>query len=160
MISLDEHDLAILRVLQNNAKATITEISEQCHLTRTPIFERIRKMEEGGVIQSYRAQIDPESVGFSLHAFCNVSLKEHAASFLGNFEKRILELPEVTACYHTAGMFDYLLEIRVVDMDAYRNFISSQLAGIDNIGNVQSFFIMKDLKTGSELPLHLSDQFR
>lgn len=156
MIRLDETDFRILDILQKNAKATISDIAVECNLSRTPIFDRIRKMEDNGVIKSYKANVNADAIGLPLHAFCNISLKEHAAEFLVQFEQEITNLPEVVAVYHTAGLFDYLLEIRAAHMEAYRNFIAKKLAGIDNIGNVQSFFIMNVLKDGSQLPLNNS----
>lgn len=144
-MKLDQFDRCILSCLQSNAKLTISELSEMCGLSRTPVHERLKKLEESGAIRAYQAKLDPAVVGFDIHAFCNVSLKEHAQNFLENFEREITACQEVIACHHIAGMFDYLLEIRVEDMKAYQNFIAKKLASIENIGNVQSSFVMKEI---------------
>jgi Lrp/AsnC family leucine-responsive transcriptional regulator len=148
-MKLDQYDLKLLDLLTSNSKLTITELSEACGLTRTPVFERIRKMEEHSVIVGYKAKVDLEEIGFSIHAFCNVSLKEHSKAFLTTFEEEIVAHKEVITCHHIAGMFDYLLEIRVKDMQAYQTLISEKLAGMENIGNVQSSFVMKAIRQDS-----------
>ncbi|MDP4826132.1 MAG: Lrp/AsnC family transcriptional regulator [Flavobacteriales bacterium] len=145
MMKLDKFDRCILSSLQDDAKLTISELSEKCGLSRTPVHERLKKLEETGAIRAYQTKLDPAIVGFDIHAFCNVSLKEHAQKYLENFEQEITACYEVIACHHIAGMFDYLLEIRVADMKAYQYFISKKLASIENIGNVQSSFVMKEI---------------
>lgn len=152
---LDAYDLKLLDLLTSNSKLTITELSEACGLTRTPVFERIRKMEENGVIKGYKARVNHEKAGFSIHAFCNVSLKEHSKEFLNTFEEEIIAHKEVVACHHIAGMFDYLLEIRVKDMRAYQDLISEKLAGMENIGNVQSSFVMKAIRQDAAPPFSM-----
>ncbi|WP_306642852.1 Lrp/AsnC family transcriptional regulator [Sanyastnella coralliicola] len=152
-MKLDNYDLKLIELLQENAKLTVSELAEACGLSRTPVYERMKKLEANGVIKSYNARIDPQTSGLQLHAFCNVSLKEHAHDFLRNFEDEIKEFPQVVAAYHTAGMFDYMIEVRCRNMEAYHDFIASKLAGLGNIGNVQSFFIMKEIKSPGPLDL-------
>lgn len=141
----DRYDRFILKLLQTNAKHSLTELARKMGLSRTPVHERVRKFERSGIIKGYRAEINPKKIGLQIHAFCNVSLKEHTTDYLETFEHEISEYTQVVAAYHTAGMFDYLLEIRVKDMAEYKDFISQDLAGMQNIGNVQSFFVMDEL---------------
>lgn len=149
MIKLDNYDYRILDLLVTNSKMTISELSAACGLSRTPVFERIKKLEESKVIEGYSAEINHASVGLAIHAFCMVSLKEHSTKFLNTFEKEILTHTEVVNCHHIAGMFDYLIEIRCTDMNAYHDLISIRLAGLENIGNVQSSFVLKPVKAKS-----------
>jgi Lrp/AsnC family transcriptional regulator, leucine-responsive regulatory protein len=135
-----------LTELQFDSKQTIKELSDKINLTPTPVYERIKKLEENGCIIGYKAQIDRFSIGLSLMVFCNISLKEHQAKFLSQFEKEIQPLDEVMACYHLGGMYDYLLKICVRNMDEYQKFIANKLANIKNIANVQSSFVMKEIK--------------
>ena len=109
-------------------------------------------MEKNGVIQSYKAIVDRRKLGLQLLVFCNVSLKEHQASFLENFENDIVNFPEVISCYHIAGMYDYLIQLTVKDMDEYQVFISKKIANINNIAKVQSSFVMTEVKTNQDLP--------
>jgi Lrp/AsnC family transcriptional regulator, leucine-responsive regulatory protein len=143
---VDEIDKKIMTELQFDSKQTIKELSEKMNLTPTPVYERIKKLEENGFIVGYKAQINRFSIGLSLMVFCNISLKEHQAKFLSQFEKDIQPLDEVMACYHLGGMYDYLLKICVRNMDEYQKFIANKLANIKNIANVQSSFVMKEIK--------------
>ncbi len=151
--SLDATDLRILRLLQRQAKVTNKEIAAELGLTPSPVFERVRRLERNGYIQRYVALVDRQKMGLSLLAFCNVSIKEHARPYILQFEREILTLPEVVECFHTAGGFDYLMKIIVPDMKAYQRFIVQKLAALENIGRVQSSFVMEEIKHNTELPL-------
>ena len=150
---LDKTDKSILTLLQENSKYTIKELSERLNLTSTPIFERIKRLENQGYILSYSANIDRKKIGLSLVSFCNVSLKSHETAFIAKFEKDILQFSEVIECYHIAGMHDYLLKVMVKDMDEYRYFLSKKLASLESIGQVQSSFVMTEIKSTSKLPI-------
>ncbi len=143
---IDKIDKKILTELQFDSKQTIKELSEKMNLTPTPVYERIKKLEENGFITGYKAQVNRFSIGLSLMVFCNISLKEHQAKFLAQFEKDIQSLEEVLACYHLGGMYDYLLKVCVKNMDDYQNFVANKLANIENIATVQSSFVMKEIK--------------
>ncbi|TXB62262.1 Lrp/AsnC family transcriptional regulator [Phaeodactylibacter luteus] len=153
MKALDAIDRRILTMLQANGKATNKEIAGVLGMSITPIYERIKKMEEAGYIKAYAAVVDRDLLGFKLVAYCNVQLKEHSKEYLEQFESQIASLEEVSECYHIAGMFDYLLKVHVQDVEAYRAFLADKLAALDNIGNVQSSFVMKPVKWQLSLPV-------
>jgi len=150
---IDATDKSILRMLQGNSKLTIKEIASKLNLTTTPIFERIKRLEKENYITSYRAIVDRKKIGLSLLAFCNISLNQHEATFISKFEKDIQQFSEVIECYHIGGMFDYLLKVVVDDMDAYQYFVAKKLASVDNIGQVQSAFVMTEVKSTAILPI-------
>ena len=150
---IDPTDKSILALLQNDGKITFKEIASQLNLTTTPVYERIKRLEREGYIKSYKAILDRKKIGLNLLVFCNISLKEHQASYLAQFEKDIKEFNEVIACYHIAGMYDYLIKISVEDMDVYQHFIANKLANIKNIARVQSSFVMTEVKSAVDLPL-------
>ena len=153
MYKLDKTDIQILSFLQKDSKLTNKEIAAQLNLTTTPVYERIKKMEREGVIDRYVALINPSKVGLQLTAFCNVSLKEHSKEFIEQFEHEISKFSEVNECYHIAGMYDYLLRVIVADMSAYQNFIINKLATLENIGQVQSSFVMTKIKSSTAINL-------
>lgn len=144
---LDIIDKKILFELQNDGKQTIKDLSNKLNLTSTPIYERIKRLEQEGYITGYKAQINRQKVGLKLLVFCNVSLKEHQSTYLSKFEEDIQQFNEVLACFHLGGMYDYLLKVCVEDIETYQDFISNKLANIDNIANVQSSFVMKEIKS-------------
>ena len=120
--TLDEKDIAILRVLQPNARATVKEISDRVHLSTTPVHERIKRMEESGVITQYATLLDHSKVKKGLMVICYVSLKQHNKNAGAKFIKSIHELNEVTECYNISGEFDFMLKVVAENMDAYYDF--------------------------------------
>jgi DNA-binding Lrp family transcriptional regulator len=144
--SLDEKDLAILRILQQNARATVKEISEKVHLSTTPVHERIKRMEESGIIKQYATLVDHAKVKKGLMVICYVSLKQHNKNAGAKFIKSIQEMNEVIECYNISGEFDFMLKVVAENMDDYYNFHVNKLSEADNIGHVQSVFVMGIIK--------------
>jgi Lrp/AsnC family leucine-responsive transcriptional regulator len=151
-IEIDKIDRGILSLLQKDAKMKIKEIAHAMDMTTTPIFERIKKLENSGIINSYRAIITPAKLGFQLTAFCTVTLKDHHHENIESLVDDVRGMPEVMECYHIAGLFDYLLKIMVKDMEAYQKFITTKLANTKYIARVQSSFVMTEIKKQYELP--------
>lgn len=150
---LDATDRRILKMLQLDGKATIKEMANQLNMTNTPVFERVKRLERDGFIKQYTAILDRQKIGLQMVVFCTVSLKVHHADFLERFEQEVTCLEEVVECYHIAGMFDYLLKVVVRDMDVYRQFVSKKLAALENIGKVQSSFVMTEIRHSTALPI-------
>ncbi|SHI48532.1 Lrp/AsnC family transcriptional regulator [Aquimarina spongiae] len=150
---MDAIDRSILLLLQKDGKITIKQIAERLHLTTTPIFERVKKLEREGHIKSYKAILNRKKIGLQLMAFCNITLNQHQKDFIKKFEKDIQQFPEVVECYHVAGMFDYLIKIYAEDMESYQDFLSNKLASLENISKVQSSFVMTEVKDFSYLPI-------
>lgn len=149
--ALDEKDWAILQLLQEDAKITVREISTKIHLSPTPVHERIKRMEDEGVITKYVALVDQSKVGKRLMVICYVSLKEHNKKAGINFIKAIRAMNEVTECYSISGEFDFMLKVMESDMDAYYDFHVNKLSQIENVGHVQSIFIMGIIKQTHQL---------
>jgi len=150
-ITLDEKDRAILRLLQEDAKITVREIAGRVHLSTTPVHERIKRMEDTGVILRYATLVDHSKVKKGLMAICYVSLKEHNKRSGGKFIKTIQELPEVIECYIISGEFDFQLKVVVENMDAYYDFHVNKLGQLENVGHVQSTFVMGVIKQTHQL---------
>lgn len=142
----DAKDLEILKWLRNNARMTIKEISEKVHLSTTPVHERIRRMEENGVIRQYTTIVNGAKVKRGLMVICYVSLKQHSKNAGAKFIKSIMEMDEVTECLTISGEFDFLLKVVTENMDTYYNFHVNKLSEIENVGNVQSVFVMGVIK--------------
>jgi Lrp/AsnC family transcriptional regulator, leucine-responsive regulatory protein len=143
---LDPKDLAILKLLQHNARITVKEISDKIHLSTTPVYERIKRMEEAGVIKQYATLVDHVKVKKNLMVICYVSLRQHSKTAGAKFIKSINEMNEVIECYNISGEFDFMLKVIVENMDAYYDFHVNRLGEVENIGNVQSTFIMGIIK--------------
>lgn len=145
-VSLDQKDVAILKLLQHNARVTIKEISDKVNLSTTPVYERIKWMEEAGVIRQYATLVDPAKLNKHLMVIVYVSLKQHNKTAGSKFVKAINEMTEVLECYSISGEFDFMLKVVVEDMNVYYDFHVNRLSEIENIGNVQSVFVMGIVK--------------
>ena len=143
---LDQKDLAILKLLEQNARITVKEISDKIHLSTTPVYERIKRMEEAGVIKQYATLVDHSKVKKGLMVICYVSLKQHSKTVGAKFIRAIQEMYEVIECYNISGEFDFMLKVVVENMDAYYDFHVNKLSDVENIGNVQSVFVMGIIK--------------
>jgi Lrp/AsnC family leucine-responsive transcriptional regulator len=143
---LDATDIAILRLLQLNAKMTVKEISDQVHLSTSPVHERIKRMEQSGVIKQYATLVDHAKVNKGLMVICYVSLKQHDKKAGTKFIAYINELNEVIECYNISGEFDFMLKVVAADMEDYYNFHVNKLSQSENIGHVQSVFVMGIIK--------------
>ncbi len=148
---LDKIDLSILKLLQQNARITIKEISEKVHLSTTPVHERVRRMEERGVIMQYATIVNGAKVKKGLMVICYVSLKQHSKNAGAKFIKSILEMNEVIECLTISGEFDFMLKVVEENMDAYYDFHVNKLSEIENVGNVQSVFVMGVIKQTHQL---------
>jgi DNA-binding Lrp family transcriptional regulator len=149
--TLDTIDLAILKLLQENARITIKEISAHVHLSTTPVHERIKRMEETGVIQQYVTIVNGARVKKALMVICYVSLRQHSKNAGGKFIKTILELNEVIECLTISGEFDFILKVVTENMDAYYDFHVNKLSQLENVGKVQSVFVMGVIKQTHQL---------
>lgn len=141
-------DLKILRCLQKDAKMTTKQIAERVNLSSTPVFERIKRLENEGYIKQYTAVLDPDKMGRGFLVFCSVKLKQMNRDVAIDFVSVIKSIPEVTACYNVAGEFDYILTIYAPDMKYYNDFVINVLGTIGSIGSILSTFVMKEIKQG------------
>jgi DNA-binding Lrp family transcriptional regulator len=151
MPALDLTDLEILKILQQNARATIKEISDKVHLSTTPVHERIRRMEGNGVIKQYVTLLNASKVGKGLMVICYVSLRQHSKNAGDKFIRSILGMNEVLECLTISGEFDFMLKVVASNMDEYYNFHVNKLSNIENVGNVQSVFVMGVVKMTQQM---------
>lgn len=148
---LDEKDVSILRLLQKNARMSVKEIADTIHLSATPVHERIKRLEQSGVVKYYAAMLDAAKLGRKLMVICHVSLREHNKIAGSKFIKSILDMSEVLECYSISGEFDFLLKVVTEDMETYYNFHVNKLSQVENVGHVQSTFVMGVVKQSHAL---------
>lgn len=151
MKQLDSTDHQILHLLQKNAKFTIKEIATEMGMTTTPVYERIKRMEEHGYIQNYVALLDKHKLGLYLTVFCKVTLLDHSKAQMEIFESQINTHQEVIECFQIAGDFDYLLKVVLKDMAAYQNFMVEKIANLPNVQKIQSSFVLNEVKCNTQL---------
>ena len=142
-----------LCILQKNSTLSVKEIAKQINLTFTPTYERIKHLEETGIIQKYVALVDRSKVGLTIAAYCNVTLKEQSRSALLQFEKEIKDIPEIVEITSVSGTYDYMLKIISVDINTYNNFIIDTLSNISNIGQYHSSIVLAEVKKTTKFKL-------
>ena len=151
--TLDKTDIQILRVLQENARITVKDLALKVHLSPTPVFERLHRLENEGYIRKYTAVLDAAKLGRGFLVFCSVRLRRMGKDIANDFVNRVKDIPEVAECYNISGDFDYLLKIYAPDTQYYNNFLITPLGTIDSLGSVQSSFVMSEIKNSCGLPL-------
>ena len=135
-----------MRLLQQDCKQTNKALSNKLNLSVTAVYERIRKLEREGVIDSYVALVKKEKVEKAFVAFCHIKLVQHSQDYVVRFEEEVTKLSEVLECYHISGDYDYLLKVLVRDMEAFREFIVNKLTSINHIGSTHSMFVINEVK--------------
>ncbi|MBS6268090.1 MAG: Lrp/AsnC family transcriptional regulator [Tannerella sp.] len=145
-VKIDKVDLQILRTLQGNARLTLKELAAQVSLSSTPVFERLKRLENEGYIKKYIAILDAEKLNQGFVVFCNVKLSRINQEIATEFTRIIQNIPEVTECYNISGSFDYLLKIHAPNMKYYQEFILNVLGSIDSLGSIESTFVMDEVK--------------
>ncbi len=153
MHNLDKIDIAILNILQEDSTTSVKDIGIKVGLSQTPTYERIKYLEESGIITKYTALLDASKVGFNLMAYCNVTLKEQSKNALIEFEKAVLIIPQIMEVISLSGTYDYMLKIVTKDIADYNQFVVNTLAGIKNIGQYHSLIVMNTVKREIALPL-------
>lgn len=143
---LDKTDLQILRTLQENARLTVKELASRVSLSSTPVFERLKRLESNGYIQKYIAVLNAEKLNRGFIVFCNVKMRRINREISEEFTKIIQDIPEVTECYNISGSFDFKLKIHAPDMKYYQEFVLNVLGNIDNLGSLESTFVMNTVK--------------
>ena len=152
---LDKTDILILKALQENGRITVKDLALKVHLSTTPVFDRMRRLEKEGYIQRYTAVLSPAKLGRGFTVFCSVRLRRMGKEIAHDFVARIKDIPEVAECYNISGDFDYLLKIYAPDMKYYNEFIINILGTIDSLGSIQSWFVMDEIKNSYGLPVSL-----
>ena len=150
---LDKTDLQLLKILQENGRSSIKELAQRVHLSPTPVFDRVRRLESTGVIERYTAVLNAAKLGQGFIVFCSVRLRRMGKDIAHDFVERVKDIPEVAECYNISGEFDYLLKIYAPDMQYYNEFCINVLGTIESLGSIQSSFVMNPIKTSVGLPL-------
>ncbi|MCA6065597.1 Lrp/AsnC family transcriptional regulator [Chryseobacterium sp. RG1] len=152
-MDFDDLDKKLLIYLQEDAKQTTKELSYKLGLSVTAVYERIKKLEKIGVISKYVALLNRDKINKNFTVLCHVKLIQHKKEYVIEFEKEVVNLPEITECFHVSGDYDYILKINVKDMQDYRNFMLSKLTTIKHIASTHSSFMISEVKNTTAIIL-------
>ena len=153
MNGLDATDIAILKILQENAALTNKQIASRVYLSPTPVFERIKRLREQGYIKNFVAVLDAEKLNCSFVAFCYIKMKQHTFDNAQRLLDAVQSMEEVGECYNISGDYDFLLKVYVSSMKEYQQFVLRILGELDCIGGLNSSFVMGEVKNTHAVPV-------
>lgn len=152
-IRMDEVDAQLLRLLQQDGRITNAELARRVGLSPPSVLQRVRKLEESGLIKGYVAILDQEKIGFKLQVIAMVSLALHQEQPIERFRQEVADIQEVLECLHVSGDFDFLLKVVVPDMASYEKLVREKLSSINGVGKIHSCFVLAVNKQTSSLPI-------
>lgn len=150
---LDKIDMKIIQLLQHHARISIAELAEKVGLSATPVKERMRRLQEHGVITGFHAKINPHLVGQGLLVFVEIKLKDKSASLFAEFKRDVTRIAQIMECHLVSGEYDYLIKVRMPDIAAYRQMLGDILLQLPAILESRSYIVMEEVKETHLLPL-------
>jgi Lrp/AsnC family transcriptional regulator of ectoine degradation len=150
---LDDRDIRILSVLSREGRISKTELARRVNLSATPCWERLKRLEQAGLIRGYRAEVALAAIAPHVSVFVVVELETHRAEMMQSFERAIARHDEIVSAWAIGGGFDYLLHIVSRDIDSYQRLIDGLLAASLGLKRYFTYIVTKDVKTGGAPPL-------
>lgn len=151
--SVDATDRLILAALQDDARLTSAELAERVHLTHSPCWRRVRRLEERGFIRAYRAELDAARLGYDVTAFVSVNLENHRADLGEAFERAVQGIPQIISCHNVSGRYDFFLEVVARDLEAFGAFARDVIRALPGVKEIYSSFSLRSIKRKRRLPL-------
>jgi Lrp/AsnC family leucine-responsive transcriptional regulator len=153
-LSLDKIDKHILALMQSNGRISNLELSDKVGLSPTPCSRRVKRLEESGLIDSHVTLLNKEALGLNLTAIIGISMDRHTPDRFEQFEKAIIDMPEVIECSIVTGQSaDFLLKVVVRDMQHYEKFLLGNLTRLPGVTGVHSSFVLRQVVKKTALPL-------
>ena len=152
MVTFDEIDRKILKLLQRDASLSLEALGESVGLSRNGCWRRVKALEDSGVIIGRVTLLDPEKIDLSLTVFIQIRTKSHDADWLQRFASATREMPEILGAYRMTGDLDYLIRARVRDVKDYDALYQRLISRVD-MSDVSASFVMEELKETTQLPL-------
>lgn len=152
-LDLDAIDRCIVAELQADGRLSNVELADKVGLSPSPCLRRVKRLEQEGYIEGYRAALRRDRIGLGFSVFLGVKIDGHTNERAMKFEKAVVEMPEVIACHLVSGEADYFLEIVVPDLPGYQRFLVGKLLNLPIVREVRSNIAIQTLKAGAPLPL-------
>jgi len=153
MLRLDERDIKILAILQREGRLSKSALAKRVHLSNTPCWERLERMEQAGIIEGYGARIALAKIVDHVVIFVLAELENHRAEDFEIFENAIRGEQEITACWAVGGGFDYLFQVTTSTINSYQRLIDRFLDKNIGLKRYFTYVVTKEVKSGSVLPL-------
>lgn len=153
MTVLDSTDLAIIDALQNDGRMSIVDLAGKVNLSKTPCTERVRKLEESGVIRGYRAVLSETALDGEQVTMVKVLLRGTTQGDLESFNRAVKRVAEVQSCHMIAGDFDYLLKVRTRDIKHYRQVLGDAISHLPGVRQTHTYVVMETVKDEASIPV-------
>ncbi|MGY4491268.1 Lrp/AsnC family transcriptional regulator [Pseudomonas sp. TE3610] len=150
---LTNTDVKILTALQQDGRMTNQNLADALGMSASPCWRRVRHLEEHRYIQGYRAVLDRRKIGLGVMVFIRVSIDSHSEAEARKFEQEVMQLEDVVACYSIGGDADFLLQVVAPDLDAFAEFAMSVVRRLPGIKEMQSMFVLKEIKPFVSFPV-------
>ena len=150
-VSLDAIDTRLLRLLQQDGRISNLKLAEAVHLSPTAVLERVRRLSREGVILGYEARLDPAKLGAGMLVFVEILLDRTVHDVMDSFRAAVQVRSEILECHLVAGGFDYLLKVRVADMNAYRVFLGNVMWTLPGVRETRTYAVMEEVKNTAHI---------
>ena len=149
---MDDIDRRLLNALQIDASESLEKLGERVGLSRNACWNRVKRLEDAGIIKSRVALVDSTKINLDLSVFIAVRTDEHDPEWLENFARETRAIPEILGVYRTSGDLDYLIRARVPDVAAYDELYQRLIRKV-RLSDVSASFVMQEIKETTALPL-------
>lgn len=150
---LDEIDVTILEILQNDGRLNNSELARRVNLSQPAVYNRVKRLERQGYIESYVALLNREQIGFDLTCYLLINLDAHNVEKTSMFRERVSKLPEVLECHHVTGSFDYILKVVLRNRKDLERFVVQRISEIPGISRIQTSVVLSEIKSTTVLSL-------
>jgi Lrp/AsnC family leucine-responsive transcriptional regulator len=154
---MDRIDRHTLKALQKDGRKKNSDLAKETGLAPSTMLDRVKKLEDKGILQGYRAVVNPEKLGLKAQGFVCISLDRHQVKDIEILENEIKGITNVRACYHITGRFDYLLHVVAMDLNEFGKLIKKKLATIPGIGRIETFLVYAEVKPDQGWPIDAAD---
>ena len=150
---MDTLDRKILRALQKDARVKNADLARDLGVAPSTMLERVRRLEERGYFNGFKAVINPEKLGLTVQAMISVSLGQHSTKTIRPFEQAVKSIPNIMTCYHVTGRFDYILHVVAKNLKELGILVKEQIASLPGVGKTETFLVFSEIKNDNGYPL-------
>lgn len=153
MTNFTDLETRLLREIQRDASLSLAELATRCGMAQSTVWRKLQEFDNAGLVRARVALLDPAKAGCKLTVMASISLQDHAEATVTGFARLIEGHPSIVECFATSGAADYMMKIRVQDVEAYERFMTHTLLRSPFVREVHSSFVLKELKSTTEIPI-------
>ncbi|CAB1079848.1 hypothetical protein D1AOALGA4SA_7550 [Olavius algarvensis Delta 1 endosymbiont] len=150
---MDHLDRKILGAFQKDARVKNADLARELGVAPSTMLERVRRLEDRGYFDGFKALVNPEKLGLDVQALISVSLGQHSTQTIRPFEEAVKSIPNIMVCYHVTGRFDYMLHIVAKNLKELGTLVKEQIASLPGVGKTETFLIFSEIKNENGYPM-------